>query len=183
MLYERYNEAGYYFPSKKALAHAVSILEDLLIEVTDVSSFKFAGGMFKLRKNKARVYSLQTTDLDTLVPEHNKSVYSRYAGDVPIIKGKINDDGTFTPAEEIEEYEENGKKRYRVLSWGEPMVVEGLTSDELKENTNDEEDEDVVENNEVEEEFEDDDEEFFDEDEEEEDFEEDEEDFDFEDEE
>jgi hypothetical protein len=100
----RLEEAGLGFDSKRTLTDVINVIEELLIDVTSVSSFKFMNAMFKLRLNKARNYSVPTTELDTLVPEHYKVLYSRYADpNTEFIYGHYDGDtGIFYPEGEEE---------------------------------------------------------------------------------
>jgi hypothetical protein len=67
-------------------------VEETLQEVTSKSSFKYAGAMFRLRKNSGRMYDPPKGALATLVLEHDKVKYERYASDRPVFQGYVTGD-------------------------------------------------------------------------------------------
>jgi len=104
LAWERINAAGIPVDSKKTVTDVVNIIENLLVDITTVSSIKFMNAMFKRSWNKARVYDLPTTEHATLVPAHFKVQYSRYAELTPedFLKGQLLEDGSFLPLGEDE---------------------------------------------------------------------------------
>lgn len=101
--FNRLREAGLEMESKKLLGDVIGVIEEVLIEITSQSSFKFMNAMFRLRPNKARVYSVPTTASHTLVPAHNKVLYTRYADDIEILQGNFDSEtSVFYPEGEDE---------------------------------------------------------------------------------
>jgi nucleoid DNA-binding protein len=179
--FEKLKDLGMVFESKKQLSEVISVIEKTLIEVTNVSSIKFAEGMFKLRHKAARVYSLKTTLDDILIPEHDYVNYGRYVDETlrsgkggirgkfdsetnTFIVGTHNEDGKFIPEKgatpiDLSAIEEN-----------KSSAVKTEDAEDTEEEEEEEEDEEVEEaTEEVEtEEYDEEDEEEEDEDEDEE---------------
>ena len=90
LFFERCREADMELPTKKDATELIKILEQLLIDITDVSKIQFAGGMFRNIPVEARAYSVPTIDEWVLVPAHKAVAYRRRVGDVENLRGSYD---------------------------------------------------------------------------------------------
>jgi hypothetical protein len=141
IFFDNMKKYGCEVESLRVAQQIVDIYEQTFAEVTDQSSIKIQGGMFRRRWQAPRLYSVPTTPAKTFVPGHWRVMFNKAVGELEMVQGKVTDDGTFVPGT----FNETTGK-FTPDSTKEPMDVnELLSSPVIEETENIEEAEELIE--------------------------------------